>query len=327
MHKIGHLISSSKYAGIEQHVNELVSELHNTDIEASIIGDKKIKKHFNDLHFINFANNYRFNPFNIIKLYKILKQNDIHLLHCHGNKSILLGSILKNFLNIKLVATVHAFKSRQQSVNNYDVVIKVNKSIKLYHPNVVLVRNWVKPNLSSKISTRDGPFIAIGRLERVKRFNLLIDAWEEIDMPLVIIGEGSKKKNLESLISKKNLSSRITLMGQLPENQLSKIFESARGLIITSKHEGGPRVALESLSYQIPVFGSAVGYLTELLSEELVANPEDEEQIIKTIRSCAHNADKIDIREATKNVLNKFSLNKALQIHLKIYEELLSNDL
>ena len=53
----------------------------------------------------------------------------------------------------------------------------------------------------------------------------------------------------------------------------------------------------------------------------------DEKQIIKTIRSCAHNANKIDVREATKNVLNKFSLNKAVQIHLKIYDELLSNDL
>ena len=161
----------------------------------------------------------------------------------------------------------------------------------------------------------------------MKRFNLLIDAWEEINMPLVIIGEGSKRKYLESLIAKRNLSSRITLTGQLPENQLSKVFESAKGLIITSKHEGGPRVALESLSYQIPVFGSSVGYLAELLSEELLANPEDEKQIIKTIRSCAHNANKIDVREATKNVLNKFSLNKAVQIHLKIYDELLSNDL
>ena len=42
---------------------------------------------------------------------------------------ILSKSILKNFLNIKLVATVHAFKSKQQSVKNYDVVIKVNKNI------------------------------------------------------------------------------------------------------------------------------------------------------------------------------------------------------
>ena len=33
-HKIGHLISSSKYAGIEQHINELVSEFQNTDIKA-----------------------------------------------------------------------------------------------------------------------------------------------------------------------------------------------------------------------------------------------------------------------------------------------------
>ena len=326
-HKIGHLISSSKYAGIEQHINELVSEFQNTDIKATIIADKKIKNHFNNLNFINFANKYRFNPFNIIRLYKILKQNEIQLLHCHGNKSILLGSILKNFLNIKLVATVHAFKSKQQSVKNYDVVIKVNKNINLLHPKTTLVRNWVKPNLSSKISSRDGPFIAIGRLEEVKRFNLLIDAWEEINMPLVIIGEGSKRKYLESLIAKRNLSSRITLTGQLSENQLSKVFESAKGLIITSKHEGGPRVALESLSYQIPVFGSSVGYLAELLSEELLANPEDEKQIIKTIRSCAHNANKIDVREATKNVINKFPLNKAVQIHLKIYDELLSNDL
>ena len=58
----------------------------------------------------------------------------------------------------------------------------------------------------------------------MKRFNLLIDAWEEINMPLVIIGEGSKRKYLESLIAKRNLSSRITLYGTVVRKSVVQGF-------------------------------------------------------------------------------------------------------
>ena len=324
-HKIGHLISSSKYAGIEQHINELVSEFQNTDIKATIIADKKIKNHFNNLNFINFANKYRFNPFNIIRLYKILKQNEIQLLHCHGNKSIFLGSILKIFLNIKLVATVHAFKSKQQSVKNYDVVIKVNKNINLLHPKTALVRNWVKPNLSSKISSRDGPFIAIGRLEEVKRFNLLIDAWEEINMPLVIIGEGSKRKYLESLIAKRNLSSRITLTGQLSENQLSKVFESAKGLIITSKHEGGPRVALEALYLKIPVLSTNVGHMNQIFPNDVLAEKNNLASLTKLLEEYVDDINLLNQDAIFEYVKEEFSLEEKTLQTVSVYEDLLNS--
>jgi glycosyltransferase involved in cell wall biosynthesis len=45
-------------------------------------------------------------------------------------------------------------------------------------------------------------FITVGRLEPYKRFDLLIDAFNSNGFKLIVIGDGSQKKHLESIANK-----------------------------------------------------------------------------------------------------------------------------
>ncbi|OBU19468.1 hypothetical protein AYY22_11150 [Photobacterium kishitanii] len=60
----------------------------------------------------------------------------------------------------------------------------------------------------------DGQFIlAVGRLSRQKRFDVLIDAYHlaDIHLPLVILGEGNQRKALEKKIDQLNLNKKNTV--------------------------------------------------------------------------------------------------------------------
>jgi glycosyltransferase involved in cell wall biosynthesis len=42
-------------------------------------------------------------------------------------------------------------------------------------------------------------------------------------------------------------------------------------LVISSRNEGGPRVALEALNLEIPVISTSVGHMPEILPKELIS--------------------------------------------------------
>ena len=61
--------------------------------------------------------------------------------------------------------------------------------------------------------------LAIGRLERVKGFDLLIASWANIQTNLVIVGSGKEKRNLVNLINEK-LSNKITIIDSVNRDEL-----------------------------------------------------------------------------------------------------------
>jgi len=91
--------------------------------------------------------------------------------------------------------------------------------------NVIVISNPLdfelidsKKNEAPKDLTDFSSYIlAVGRLDKVKGFDLLINAYSltraKEKVHLVIIGEGEERNNLQKLIDEKNLSSRIHLIG------------------------------------------------------------------------------------------------------------------
>lgn len=97
-------------------------------------------------------------------------------------------------------------------------------------------------------------FVASGRLHRQKGFDRLIEALPLLnhsgDWRLQILGDGKEKENLQSLIAKNNLESRVELMGLL-ENPWPH-YAAADVFLLPSRWEGLPNVVLESLALGTP---------------------------------------------------------------------------
>ncbi len=100
--------------------------------------------------------------------------------------------------------------------------------------------------------------IAIGRLEQVKRFDRLLEAYahskvcDEVD--LVILGQGSLYETLKQKVAELGLSRQVIMPGYV-DNPFPYI-KQALFTVLSSDHEGFPMVLIESLCLGKPVIAT-----------------------------------------------------------------------
>jgi glycosyltransferase involved in cell wall biosynthesis len=83
-----------------------------------------------------------------------------------------------------------------------------------------------------------------------------------------MLGEGSLRADVERQVSTLKLESRVKLMGHVPE--IESYLATADALLITSRYEGGPAVAVEALAMDVPVISTDCSYLLH----DLLKTPE-----------------------------------------------------
>lgn len=98
--------------------------------------------------------------------------------------------------------------------------------------------------------------IAVGRLEKIKQFDVLIDCFKNSELiknnyKLLIFGEGSQRKFLKDLIKNTNLENHIVLKGF--DTEVMSYVNGAKALLMTSKGEGFPMVLIEAIQQKTPV--------------------------------------------------------------------------
>ncbi len=131
----------------------------------------------------------------------------------------------------------------------------------LYNPVKSPIKTTMKKNTGKTV------FLSVGRLNFQKGLDTLIGSLENTSMPYdwkwIIVGDGPQKEELSDLIKMRGLTDRIDLAGyhKSPE----KFYDEADALLLPSRWEGMPNVALEALSYGIPVLSlQTAGGVTEI---------------------------------------------------------------
>lgn len=98
-------------------------------------------------------------------------------------------------------------------------------------------------------------FVAVGRLDRQKGFDLLIDAFAGLPDPsaarLTIFGDGPERQDLISRIRIRGLDGRVTLGGvtQSPAAWLG----AGHAVVVSSRYEGFPNVVAEASCSGLPI--------------------------------------------------------------------------
>jgi len=139
----------------------------------------------------------------------------------------------------------------------------------------------------------------------------LIHAWKGINEKLEIIGDGQEKNNLLTIIKNNNLAKQITIRSEVNSQELGNIYKKAKGLIITSSREGGPRVALEAAAFNLPVFGTNVGIMGELFPQEVLADPNNEDEIIFLIRSFVPLAKSLNVSAIKERIFESYTVESS----------------
>lgn len=96
-------------------------------------------------------------------------------------------------------------------------------------------------------------FLAVGRLTPYKRFDLLVETFNDMKLPLVVVGTGKEEKRL------KKIGGRfVTFLGHIPDDELSEVYRKAMALVFPQTEDFGI-TPLESMACGRPVIAFAEG--------------------------------------------------------------------
>jgi glycosyltransferase involved in cell wall biosynthesis len=112
----------------------------------------------------------------------------------------------------------------------------------------------------------------IGRLEPQKDISLalhtLVSLLREQSAHLTILGDGAEREAMLMQIARLNLGSAVTWQGHVAD--IAPYLAAADCLLITSRYEGGPAVAVEALAKNVPLVSTDCSHMLH----DLVTIPE-----------------------------------------------------
>jgi 1,2-diacylglycerol 3-alpha-glucosyltransferase len=100
--------------------------------------------------------------------------------------------------------------------------------------------------------------LCVARLAKEKSLDFLIKAFTKFskinpNVYFVIAGDGPERVNLEKLIAKLNIGSKVILLGMVPYNNIPKIYNGADVFIFASTTETQGMIVPEAMSSGLPV--------------------------------------------------------------------------
>ncbi len=117
----------------------------------------------------------------------------------------------------------------------------------------------------------------VGRLVERKGVKYLIEALEivneKIEANLTIVGEGSEKLNLKSLVKEKKLDDKVNFTGKVTQSQLEEFYRKCDIFVLPAvtdskgDTEGLGVVLIEAMSYKKPVIGSNLGGIIDIIKD------------------------------------------------------------
>lgn len=111
-------------------------------------------------------------------------------------------------------------------------------------------------------------FLFFGRLERYKGIFTLIEAASTLkDTPLLIVGDGNDRPEIEQIIEKQGLK-HIKLLGFKQKEELQQLIKGSICTITPSEwYETFGLTLIESFAYGKPVIASRIGGMTEIITD------------------------------------------------------------
>lgn len=304
-----------------------------------------------------------FSNFKVIEILKnILKDEDIDIIHTHAAIPSMIGLIARSGFKkyIPVIQTMHGWGTNKTDehelvdvtvLNSIDKVITVSNADKnllilkgVQCENIKTIYNGIKENetiiteendiLYDIKRYKDKGFKVIGTIGSIcerKNQELLVQAIKnmEKDVFLPMIGEGDYIKYLESIAEKFGIKENVKFYGYRDNaSQYIKFFDF---LCLPSKSEGMPITVIESFREKIPVIGSDIECIKELIQDEktgFVFNNNSVNSLKETLyKALNHKHNKIlSIKDnAHKKYLKEFTFDTMIYKYNSLYKNKLNN--
>jgi glycosyltransferase involved in cell wall biosynthesis len=225
----------------------------------------------------------------------------VNLVETHSFKPNLVGWMLQRRLRVPWVVFAHGWTTETTRVRMYNAmeqhallrcpehVVAVADTIERRLRDtgrrgpITVLRNGIEPSARAvdaaerraaraSLGLADEAFVgvAIGRLSHEKAIDLLMEAVAGVAasvprLQVLLAGDGRERAALEARRAALGLDAKVRFLGQLTD--VRPVLAAADLLLVPSRTEGLPNVALEALDAGVPILSTRVGAMPELVAD------------------------------------------------------------
>ncbi len=295
--------------------------------------------------------------FNLIKY-----RDEIDIVHIPYTSNDFLAFpilLINKLLDIPYVVTIHGggmlkwkLKVLHQSYfRNANAIVAVSETIKkeyekrssrkikMIPPLIPFVETKVpKSELKSKYGFNNNDYIilSLGRIRKNKGSDILLEAFmnlgkeyiESKNLKLVYVGDGNLRTELEKEVEVKDFNQYIKFFGILPHEKVSDIYKIANIYIIPSFFEGTPISLLEAMFNSLPIIGTNVRGINNLISDKKngllfeKGNIDDLRSKIRALIEDSNQAKRLG-SSAKRDYSKGYLFKNMISDHIKLYEKVL----
>jgi glycosyltransferase involved in cell wall biosynthesis len=317
-----------------------------------------------DLAYIEVRERHSFDRRIWRQLTALVQERQIDIVHSHDYKTDLIALLLARRTGVIPLATAHGWTGQtarerfayypadQWLLARFPRVIAVSSEIKLRliergaaPERVVVLLNAIDPDqfrrsemqrplMRTALGYGDGDIVigAVGRLERQKRFDLLLDAFASLSpthprLRLAIAGDGSLRAELQSQALRLGIAQQCAWLGH--RNDVADLHHAFDIFVQSSEYEGTPNAVLEAMAMETPLVATDVGGTRELASPDVHASlvpPQDAGRLASAIRAVIDDpaSARTRAREARRRIESELSFAARTRALENIYQELIS---
>ncbi len=286
-----------------------------------------------------------------IRLRKIIKENNVALVHSHLFWPTVLARMATP-QNIPLITTIHAFVGTSLEYKNWhlrwidkltyrfkkSVIIAVAKGAlneyffllkrKPYKAHVLYTlvdtRIFNKTNSLPAIDSKIFRVIAVGALRRQKNFAFLINSFGQLQqqpIELSIYGIGPLQEQLQTLLKENNITN-VMLKGQV--NNINEVIRQYDLFVMSSIYEGFSLSVLEAMALGMPLLLPDIASFKEQCADTAVYYKlNDSADFIKKLFQLKNDKEQLKKLgdDAKLRVLENYTLVHHMQQLREIYKD------
>jgi glycosyltransferase involved in cell wall biosynthesis len=218
-----------------------------------------------------------------------------------------------------VVANSHGLaKTARENVPNIKIaVISAGADLESFYPKVKL--------------RKAGPIklLFVGRLVKQKGLDILLTALAEMGQKqawvLDLVGEGPLQGQLLKTARKYKIKDRITFHGWVQKSNLPEFYRTSDLFILPSRDEGMPNAMLEAMASGLPVIGSRVSGIEEVVVDGktgFLVPPEDPLALKNIIENILYKPERIQImsKNCREKIEDQYSWEVAASSYIKLIE-------